>query len=256
MKNIIKQLLREGLLNENNESVEDFYNRFNQIRPDNSFLSDCFKNPDFELRLSHNSGVIHYNNPIGLFNKCETNTFSFIKNRMNNNDNRYFPVAGFAFTEGTAHFEHFWVYDAVKDLFIEVTPFKSGGKLSYGYGGIINKNINDEIMQADSYRDINFLKGKLYNWISRDYGDNEPRTDKPSFVKSDKSEDEQLFDFIRSNPNYSELSQLIGNVSRKEDLTQFLPKLKELQYNVRSNYEFNLYGKMINQINAILNLNI
>lgn len=252
--NLIKTLLREGLLSENTESVEDFYHRHNDLRQGNEFLSQCFKNPKFEFRLAHNGGVIHYDNPIGMFNKCETNTFNFIKNRLENDDGRFYPVAGFAFTETTGHFEHFWVYDEVRDLFIEVTPFIGGDKLSYGYGGIINKNINQDILNAKTYQDIDFLKGKTHYWIGRGLEDNEVRVDKPNYVKSDKSEDEMLFDFIRTNSNYEELSGFIGNnVSTKKELHQFLPKLQDLQSNVRNNREFNLYGKIMNQINTILN---
>lgn len=243
---IYNKIIKESL---SQESVKDFYDRFNNKRK-STFLIDHFKNPNFELRLTHEGGV-KVDDACGMYNRCETNTFNFISNKVKNGDHRYFPVSGWAFMESTTYFEHFWVYDAVNDLFLDVTPMHDG-KLAYAYGGVINKDINDEIVNAEKFSDVKFLLGKHFTSLYADFIDNESNPKLNSYVAKDNHE-EQLFDFIENSSKYSELSYLIKSTNSYsiKELRLLIPKLKEMMYNVRNNKEYVMYDKLIKQIETI-----
>jgi hypothetical protein len=249
MKSLIKQLLRESL---NKESLTDFYNRFKQTNPNPNFLDNNFKNPNFDLRLTDEGGVKSYNFNHGEYNKCEKNTFLFIKNMVSKNDHRFFPVSGWAFMESTTYFEHFWVYDAVNDMFLDVTPMH--GNLPYAYGGVVNYNINDNILNANNVFDVPFLKGKHGSSL---YSDCEINISKPKLNKyqqSNNNSEERLFNYINTSSKYSDLNQFIkdNGINSLSELKSKINVLNKKLETVRNNREFDLYTKIINQIEALI----
>ena len=98
------------------------------------------------------------NNPVGQPNKCETNAYNFVKQQLSEGIKTYYPVGGFLF-EGKDFWptEHWWIYDSVNDSCIEVTPLI--GEKPRCYAGIINKKIQDEILQSNEVFDLRFFKG-------------------------------------------------------------------------------------------------
>jgi hypothetical protein len=249
MKRLIKKLLRENL---NGENLRDFYNRFKQTNTNPNFLENNFKNPNFELRLTNEGGVKMVNFNQAESNRCETNSFKFVKTMIQNDDHRFYPVSGWAFMKSTTYFEHFWVYDAVNNMFLDVTPLN--GEVPYAYGGVINKDINDEIMDAESVFDVSFFKGKTSSSL---YSNCESKPSIPkidSFSSSKKSYDSKLFDYIAKNSKYHDLNELIknNNISNLHELVKLLPKLKESMMQVRNNKEYNLYDKLIRQIKSLM----
>lgn len=251
MENLIRKLLKEEL-NGYRESPEDFYHRFKEAQNGSTFLDDSFRNPDFEFRLTHEGGVRAHKYDCGMRNKCETNTFNFIRGRVINDDHRYYPVSGWAFMESTTFFEHFWVYDAVNDLFLDVTPMHDN-QLPYAYGGVINKNINDEIKNADSYQDVKFLLGKVGSSLFHKFKDKPSNLKLGSFEDGTSNGDSKLFNYISKTPAYSDLNQFIKdyNISDTSELKNYLGKLKDLQLTVRSNREYDYFGKLIKQIQSL-----
>jgi hypothetical protein len=225
MKDKIKKLLREGLEILSEENLKGFYNRFKETNSNPNFIEQHFKNTNFELRLVSEGGVKFIDFGQSERNRCETNSFKFIKKMIDSNDHRYYPVSGWAFMESTTYFEHFWVYDAVNDMFIDISPLE--GKYPYAYGGVINKNINDEIMNAESVFDVSFFKGKAASslYASCETSPSNPKLD--SYKTSSDSYDSRLFKFISTNPKYSDLNKLIqgANVSNLEDLKTLIPDL-------------------------------
>jgi hypothetical protein len=153
--------------------------------------------------------------------------------------------------ESTGYFEHFWVYDVVNDLFLDVTPMRDN-TLPYAYGGVINKNINDDIAKADSYQDIKFLLGKAGHSLYANYETNQsnPILDNPTQTNSDE---ERLFKFIEDSPKYQELNDFIktNNTYSIEELKAQIPKLTQKMETVRTNREWDYFGKLIKQINTL-----
>lgn len=252
MRQLIKKLLRENLGNSTNETTEEFYNRFEGKNVNPDFLKNSFKNPDFELRMTHDGGVKQYDCSISDYNKCETNTFRFLKNQLQHGVERYYPVSGWAFLPSTTYFEHFWVYDEVTDLFLEITPFKDG-KLAYAYGGVINKNVNNDILNANSFSDIDFLRGKTGSSLYQKHMD-QPSNPKFDAKKGVDDTSENMFNYIMKNPNYSELQNYIksSNIDSIYGLKPHLNRIKNAQETVRNNRDFNYYETLIKQINSIL----
>lgn len=251
MKEKIKRLLREGL---NKETLKNFYDRFKETNSNPTFLSNNFKNPNFELRLVSEGGVKFVDFDKGERNKCETNTFSFVKAMVEANDHRYYPVSGWAFMKSTTYFEHFWVYDAVNDMFIDVTPLE--GEHPYAYGGVINKMINDDIMNADSVFDVSFFRGKTTSSLYANCETNVSNPKLDSHKHSKDSYESKLFKYIANTSKYSDLNNLIqsSNISSLEDLKRVLPDLKNSMINSRNNRDFDLFNKLIQQINVINNI--
>lgn len=154
MKSIIKILLREGLFD--SISDEDFkkayINKINTTR--NNLLVKASEYPNYVFILGNN---IKYN-PCGNPNKCETNTYTFIKERINEGHTNFFPVGGYLFEGPNLYpIEHWWVYDSTTKEFIEITPIQ--GEKPRCYAGIINTEINDEIANTNNVFDVDFFKG-------------------------------------------------------------------------------------------------
>ena len=241
-KNIIQEILEES-----KETPQEFFNRFKEVNSNPDFLINSFKNPGFQLRLTHDGGVkikVGYDcKP----SRCETNTFKVLKQLIKDGSNRYFPVSGWAFLKSTTYFEHFWIYDKLEDMFIDVTPMNS--EYPYGYGGVINFDINQDILDADVFSDVKFLLGKHGAALYRDFEDQE------SNPKFHERKEMGIMDFIHNEPNYEELSDFAAQngVTDLDGLNKLLPKLYDWQAKVRNNREFDMIYKLINQIRELQN---
>lgn len=153
-KTLIKKILREGLFD--NIPEQDFINAYtNKINGlYNNLIDKGKKHKNFEFIL----GPKVNKNICGVKNKCETNTWSFIKERLEEENTNYYPVGGFGF-EGQNLFpvEHWWVYDSTENKHIEITPTE--GENFRCYAGIINFDINEDIKNSKNFYDIDFFKG-------------------------------------------------------------------------------------------------
>lgn len=108
-----------------------------------------------------NKDMKHTND--GQPNRCETNSYEYVKGKSLNGEGNYYPVAGFMFVNQSLHpIEHWWVYDKTANSFIDPTPME--GKPPICYAGVINFNINDEIAQSNQVFDINFFKSGLFKF--------------------------------------------------------------------------------------------
>jgi hypothetical protein len=225
-----------------NETKEEFIIRFEKNNSNPNFLKNNFKNPNFRLELTNNGNVKIKKYSCSLPNKCETNVFIFIKNMVKINNHRYYPVSGWAFMESTSFFEHFWIYDSMENLFLDITPMT---ELCYAYGGVINFDINDDILKAQKFYDIKFLLGKSDKSLYIDYQDNDSDTLK---VKEKSNSDK--FNFIHKNEKYKDLSNFIydNNIENLENLKSYIHKLKIKQDLVRNNREWDYYNNLIQQI--------
>ena len=230
----------------NKETVEDFYNRFKEANPNPQFLINHFKNPNFQLRLTHDEGVRFINDFECEKNKCETNTFKVLKRLIGWGIHRYFPVSGWAFMKSTAYFEHFWIYDKVEDMFIDVSPM--GEQKPYAYGGVVNYEINQDIVNADKFSDIEFLKGKHHTSLYHKFQD---MGSNPKFDNGRKQMD--MMDYIHSEPKYKQLSDF-SNQMNIQDFNQLLNmknKVEQALDNARSNREFNTLLAVLDQMDAL-----
>lgn len=113
------------------------------------------KNKDFYFLLKTEVKKENFGRP----NKCETNTWEYIREKLAEGKDNFFPVGGFGF-EGPNLFpvEHWWVYDKSANKHIEVTPLHPEGEFRC-YAGVVNFNINDDIAQSTYFHDVDFLKG-------------------------------------------------------------------------------------------------
>lgn len=116
---------------------------------------NCFRrNPIFsDPFVAIPKGEMNYMyDPNSVSNACETNVFKFIKN----NSDEYYPVAGWLIYYGVA-IEHFWLYKKSDNKFYDITPLRDR-QYPLGYIGLIDKNINDDIVKANSVWDLEFFK--------------------------------------------------------------------------------------------------
>lgn len=148
-------------INENIDSkkIIDLYkNRINSEY--NNLLKKVEEVPNYIFLLG--SEMKYLEN--GKANKCETNTYEFIKKQIISGIDYYYSVGGFLFTpESLTPIEHWWVYDSKNDIHLEITPII--GEKPWCYAGIINYNINDKIVQSGNVFDVDFfLSGNVYSW--------------------------------------------------------------------------------------------
>jgi hypothetical protein len=247
LRTIVRQIIQENEFNKPSiETVEEFIDRFEEENANPNFLKNHFKNPNFRLELTQDGNVKTKQYSCALPNKCEANTFNFIKDMVKSNNHRYYPVSGWAFLDSTTYFEHFWVYDAMNDLFLDITPM--GNKLPYAYGGVINFNINDKILNADKYSEVDFLLGKTGQSLYKKYQDNPIN----KIVKKEKT-DKNIFDFIHNNKKYNDLSDFIheNNVETIEGLKKYIIKLENKRDTVRNNKDWDYYTNLIEQIKSL-----
>jgi len=105
--------------------------------------------------------------PSGDKNRCETNSWNYVKKEADyadlmEEDTRYYPVAGYMFTESLTPVEHWWIYDSETNTHIERTPLS---EIPYAYAGIIGKSdkLIDDILKSKKCFDVNFFKsGEAY----------------------------------------------------------------------------------------------
>jgi hypothetical protein len=240
IKTTIREYLNEQVSN-NKETIEEFIQRFEVENPNKKFLEHHLKVPNFIIYLTHDGNIKFKKYSCSLPNKCEINTFNFIKDKVKINNHRYYPVSGWAFMESTSYFEHFWVYDAIEDVFLDVTPMN--GDLPYAYGGVINYNINDEILNAKNYNDIPFLLGKVGHSLYKNYQNDE-------ILPISKKQNKDIFNFISKSDKYKDLSIFVkdNNIIDMKDLKSYLHKLKDKRMTVRNNREYDYYTNLIQQI--------
>ncbi len=154
MKVLIKKLLREGLFDSipDEDFIRAYSNKINQKYDD--LLTKGTKNKNYHFILGNKIKLITGGAP----NKCETNSYMFVKQKLEEGHTDFFPVGGFGF-EGQNLFpiEHWWVYNKTDNQFLEVTPLHGEGFRCYA--GITNFDINDEISKATYFHDIDFFKG-------------------------------------------------------------------------------------------------
>lgn len=247
---IYKTILSESV--QPTEGVRAFYDRFVAKNQNPEFLNNSFKNPDFELRVVSEGGV-KKSDFRGLPNKCETNTFDFIKQYAKAGSTRFYPVSGWVFLESTTFFEHFWVYDDMEDLFLEVTPVGDG---IVAYGGVINKTINGDIAKADNFYDIEFLKGKHHTSLYSKHMDNKPEPRLNSYKKKTGTKDETIFNYINTSSSFIELKSYLQDkpeVTTVDDLRRESNKLDKALDSVKNSREYNLLYKIESQISRLLN---
>jgi len=150
---------------------EVIYRKLSMIEPDkkqtidelnskyDNFLSGIENNP--------NTVVLDVNEvrkfPYGEKNKCETNVYKFIKNKLSEGIDDYYPVSGYFINKNNFPIEHWWVYNSSFDEYLDVTPSETDEQYIKSYVGIINYNINDDIKKAQSIWDIDFFKGGNFN---------------------------------------------------------------------------------------------
>lgn len=142
------------------------------------FFEKVKSNPNFVVIPSSQMGRTYTGDP----NRCETNTFSYIKNKLSistwekyydgktsnsryeptpqdmveRSKKHYFPVAGYQVTEHGGLVEHWWVYDKGDNEHMETCPFHPTEL--FAYIGVINYDIQDEIMEADHVFDVDFFR--------------------------------------------------------------------------------------------------
>jgi len=126
----------------------------NKMREANGQLMNKLEsNPNYVFVLNKNMVHDECGNP----NKCETNTYDFVKSRLEEGKTNYYPVAGFMFYHNTfTPVEHWWVYNKSNNKFIDTSPLS--GDYPRCYAGIINYNINEEIINSNQVFDVDFFK--------------------------------------------------------------------------------------------------
>lgn len=98
----------------------------------------------------------------GLPHLCDTNTFNYIKEKLNEGKTNYYPVGGCWFMhKGEYMYEHRWVYDKDKNLYIEPSPILDEKPTCYA--GIINFEINDEIKNSNDVSEIKWFRNSIVN---------------------------------------------------------------------------------------------
>jgi hypothetical protein len=129
---------------------------------DDTILAKASTNPNFVVIPSRKMQNSHTGKP----NKCETNTWEYIKDIITKTPDikdKIFPVAGYQVTYGGSLVEHWWIYNKILDQHYETCPFLPSELL--GYIGIINYDINDDIVNSSEVWDIDFFKGgNPYTW--------------------------------------------------------------------------------------------
>jgi hypothetical protein len=152
-KTLIKNQLRELFSSiSDSEWISAYTNKINNLR--HNLLSNVKDNPDYVFLLGKNVIKLNY----GEFNKCETNTYKFIKEKLLSGEDFYYPVGGFGF-EGKelVPIEHWWCYNAQTKQFLDVTPCV--GEDFRCYAGIINYELNNDIKMTNNVFDVDFFKG-------------------------------------------------------------------------------------------------
>jgi len=154
MKELIRKLLRESIFDSipDEDFIKAYSSKINQSYDD--LLIKGAKNHNFVFILGNKIKKLNH----GESNKCETNTFNFVKEKLMNGEDYFYPVGGFGF-EGKSLWpvEHWWVYNKQDNTFLEVTPLHGEGFRCYA--GIINSDIQDEIKKAGYVFDVDFFKG-------------------------------------------------------------------------------------------------
>ena len=152
----VKNFLTENY--DKNQFYRDAYFKAVNKKRD-GFLNEVSNNPNFFFLITKDFDEQKCGSP----NKCETNVYDFIKEKMKKGEDYYFPVGGFMFTcEILTPIEHWWVYNKKTDSHIEITPME--GDRPCCYAGVVNYKINDKILNSNIIWDVDFFKsGNVYS---------------------------------------------------------------------------------------------
>lgn len=159
LHHIIGNIVTENFGISDDEWAKAHMDNINQKR--GGLLTKVIDNPNFVYSLPKNVLNTDYGQP----NRCETNVYNFIKNKLQVGETNFYPVGGFIF-EGTTYMpiEHWWVYDVNSNKHIDVTPTHPDAQVRF-YAGVINKDIQDEIANTKNFYDVDFFKGgNVENW--------------------------------------------------------------------------------------------
>jgi len=150
-----------------NESFSDLEQRIN-IKRDN-LLVKISQNPNYCFIPKNQMKY----DPCGPEGNCETNAWSFVKRKLENNIEHFFPVGGFMFQNDSLFpIEHWWVYDQHNKQHIEITTIDYRADIKC-YAGIINYDIQNEIKKSNKYYDVDFFKGgNVYHWYFKNDDNN------------------------------------------------------------------------------------
>ena len=152
VKYLIKQLLRENLNSSSiaNQSIENAMRFFGGV------IKIISQKPNYVFILGDKINYLECGSP----QLCDTNSYSYIKERLMEGNTNYYPVGGFwFFNKGQDMFEHRWVYDKDNNSFIETNPIL-GEKPNF-YVGIINFNINDEIINSNDVSEVKWFREQI-----------------------------------------------------------------------------------------------
>jgi hypothetical protein len=150
IKKIITEVITEVV--EKDDYKNAYINRINNEY--GGLLTKAVNYDEFEFILGVDMKYILYGQP----NKCEQNSYSFVKEKLSEGQNNYFPVGGYLFAPKSLHpVEHWWVYDENMNQHIDVSPMDE--KKPWAYAGIINTEINNQILNSKIVWDIDFFKG-------------------------------------------------------------------------------------------------
>jgi hypothetical protein len=130
---------------------KSFTDKINDLR--NDLLVNVSKQPKYKLLFNQD---ITYK-PIGNKNKCETNVYLFIKEKLSKGMHHFYPMGGYMFVGNFTPIEHWWIYDQKNNEYLEITPI--GSETAKCYAGIINFDIQNDILNSNNVFDVNFFKG-------------------------------------------------------------------------------------------------
>lgn len=156
MKKTIEKIIKESFLSDLGISTDNlkraYIRAINEKR--DGLLVNALDKKNFEFILGNEITK----NKCGEPNKCETNVYSFIKDKLEQGIGHYYPVGGYFF-QGQSFFpiEHWWVYDKKMDMHIEISPINL--KDMRCYAGFVNMDINKDILRSEKVWDVDFFKG-------------------------------------------------------------------------------------------------
>jgi hypothetical protein len=162
MKKYIKKALKKRIMELNANPIQDKhlnpYDNIVNVEVYGDLLTRLSQNPNYVFILGDK--MIYSDE--GLPHHCDTNTYNYIKEKLNEGKTNYYPVGGYwFFHKGDYRFEHRWIYDKNKNIFIETTPIL--GEKPTCYAGIINFEINDEIKNSNDISEVKWFRNSTLN---------------------------------------------------------------------------------------------
>lgn len=154
MLKAIDHILKEYFDFSENNLEKEYIRKINDKY--NNLIAKAEVHNNFSFLLAKNINNLE----CGQENKCETNSFDFVKQKMENGEDYYYPVGGYYFWFSSfTPIEHWWIYDAKNKKHLEISPLGANKKNIMCYAGIINYSIQKDISKAKSPFEIDFFKG-------------------------------------------------------------------------------------------------